>query len=345
MSSLSAEQRSRLSAAKLSALVGDHTGGAPAQPHGFAGGAAVMVEQTAWVLINDQPVTGLGRALAWAERQRATAVSVVADADTGVLARRAAAFSLPIEVWTSHGRDLRAARPDPVPTVVQPSAAEIRAAAVLADLGVDVVVEHGVVTGEVLGLEMARVITVGDEVMVLPGVGRNDRDGHATLLADCDEVARVATLARVASDITAHRSGDAADRHPLGRMARERWLRRHIVGDPGLVGAASLELAEPTVGRNSLIETAPAFAAGTDADGTPVVVACSVGIDLDLVPAAADVRLVHEARIGRDDCRLVLVTPGRSLQPVIGRLSQLLVRPATVVVVNDDWYRSNPSPR
>lgn len=342
MSALSSEQRARLSAAKLSALVGGHTGVAVDSPHGFSGGAAVMVGTTAWVLIDERPATGLGRALAWAERQRAVAVAMVADTDTGVLARRATAFNLPIEVWTSHGRDLVAAAPDPVPVVVEPSAAEMQAAAVLADLGADVVVEHGVVTGEVRGLEMARVMTVGDEVVVLPGVGRNDRDGHATLLADSDPAARLATLARVASDIAAHRSGDAADRHPLGRMARERWLRRHVMDDPSLVGASSLTMAEPTVGRYSLTETAAAYATGTDADGLPVVVACSVGIDLDLVPAAADVRLVHEARIGRSDCRLVLVTPGRSLQPVIGRLSQLLVQPASVVVVDDDWYRQDP---
>jgi hypothetical protein len=345
MSSLSADQRARLSAAKLSALVTDHAGAAPGQPHGFGGGAAVMVDDTAWVLIDDQPVTGLGRALAWAERQRAAALSVVADAGTGVLARRATAFDLPIAVWTSQGRQLHRAEPDPVPAVVEPSAAEVAAAAVLADMGVDVVVEHGVVTGEVRGLEMARVMTVGDDVMVLPGVGRNDRDGHATLLADANDAARMATLARVAADITAHRSGDAADRHPLGRMARERWLRRHVVDTPELVGAASLTFAEPTVGRTSLTDMAAAYAVGADADGTPVVVACSVGIDLDLVPAAADVRLVHEARSGRTDCRLVLVTPGRSLQPVIGRLAQLLVRPADMVVVDDDWYRHSPPPQ
>lgn len=342
MSSLSADQRARLAAAKLSALVSDHTGVAIDQPRGFGGGAAVMVDTTAWVLIDERPVTGLGRALAWAERQGAEAVSVVADADTGVLARRATAFALPIEVWARSGRALQPAPPDPIPVVAEPSAAELAAASVLADMGVEVVVEHGVVTGEVLGLEMARVVTVGDEVMVLPGVGRNDRDGHATLLGDSDNAARLATLARVASDITAHRRGDAADRHPLGRMARERWLRRHVMDDPALVGAAMLDMAEPTVPRGSLTETAAAFATGVGADGTPVVVACTVGIDLDLVPAAADVRLVHQARTGRDDCRLVLVTPGRSLQPVIGRLSQLLVQPASVVVVDDDWYRRNP---
>ena len=113
--------------------------------------------------------------------------------------------------------------------------------------------------------------------------------------------------------------------------------------NPGLVGASELVMTEPTVARSSITESAAAFAAGTGDDGTPVVVACSVGIDLDLVPAAADVRLVHEARLQRSDCHLVLVTSGRGLQPVLGRLSHLLVRPASVVVVNDDWYRGDPS--
>lgn len=70
---------------------------------------------------------------------------------------------------------------------------------------------------------------------------------------------------------------------------------------------------------------------GVDAEG-PVVVACSVGIDLELVPAAADVRAVHSP-----DARLVLALPERDAVPVTRRLAASLVRPAEVVTPGDGW--------
>jgi hypothetical protein len=53
---------------------------------------------------------------------------------------------------------------------------------------------------------------------------------------------------------------------------------------------------------------------------------CSVGVDLDLVPAAADVRLAD----GRD-ARLAVVVPERDVHPVTVALAAALVQPAEVV--------------
>jgi hypothetical protein len=63
-----------------------------------------------------------------------------------------------------------------------------------------------------------------------------------------------------------------------------------------------------------------------------VLVVCSTGIDLDLVPFAADARLLD----GRDP-RLVLVLPDGDDHPVTRDLAGALRRPADVVTVGREW--------
>jgi hypothetical protein len=76
----------------------------------------------------------------------------------------------------------------------------------------------------------------------------------------------------------------------------------------------------------------PCVAAGTDADGRPVVVVCSSGVDLDLVPFAADARAAHDgARPGEGGSRLVIVTPSRDRLPVVGQIADRLRQPAVFV--------------
>ncbi len=57
---------------------------------------------------------GLGPALIWAVRNGATSLNVVAERGTGVLARRAAEFTLPIEVWHVDERALLPAVAEPL---------------------------------------------------------------------------------------------------------------------------------------------------------------------------------------------------------------------------------------
>ena len=78
---------------------------------------------------------------------------------------------------------------------------------------------------------------------------------------------------------------------------------------------------------------------GVDAGGVPVVVACSVGVDLDLVPAAADARLAARPRTpGWCWC-----VPERDDHPVTRRAGRLpWPDPAEVVTRADgDWRQAS----
>ena len=84
--------------------------------------------------------------------------------------------------------------------------------------------------------------------------------------------------------------------HPLNRLARRALAaRRGWSAEPGLVGAAELEPVAGPRPAAGVKDSAPAVAASASTTpGEPVVVVGSVGIDLDLVPAAADLRLAHD---------------------------------------------------
>ncbi|HSH59111.1 MAG TPA: hypothetical protein VK988_05610, partial [Acidimicrobiales bacterium] len=86
--------------------------------------------------------------------------------------------------------------------------------------------------------------------------------------------------------------------------------------------------------RSDLRQSVPAPAAGLDTEGRPVVVVCSTGIDVDLVPAAADVRLGD----GRG-ARLILAVPEVDDHPLIRDLAAALAEPAEVVPIQGDWRR------
>jgi hypothetical protein len=144
-------------------------------------------------------------------------------------------------------------------------------------------------------------------------------------LSETDALARAAALV---SEV--RRPG--APRHPLNQLVPERWLRSVLVQQPALVGAASLRSVGSAVPRANLKDTGIATAIGTDADGRDVVVTCSTGVDLELVPGAADDRLAHAP-----DARLVLAVPARDALAVTTELASHLAVPAEVVTVDDDW--------
>jgi hypothetical protein len=202
-------------------------------------------------------------------------------------------------------------------------------ALLLADAGADVVVEHGVVAGEVLGLEIARVVVAEDGSAALEvGVGRHDREAFAMVHGD------VPTREALASVITTVRENRRAgtESHPLSRLAQERWVRAVLVERPDLVGCARLTPVVPLLPRDSVKDVVPACLVGEDLEGRAVVVACSVGIDLDLVPTAAEVRAHHAP-----DARLLLALPARDDSPVTRRIAARLRAPAEIVVLPDDW--------
>lgn len=283
------------------------------------------------MLAEDDPERSLGPALAWAHVNDVAELHLVATGGTGLLARRAAAFAAPPTVWRVDGRSLEQAEPEPLtrPGAPHPSAELL--GVMLTAAGADVVVEHGVVSGEVRGLEIARV-AVDDEgaARIEVGVGRHDREAFAMVHGD---VPAAAALADVIGTVRRHRHPDAPH-HPLNRLAGERWLRATVMADPALVGAARLEAADPASPRTNVKDPVPAPAVGEDVDGRPVVAVCSVGVDLDLVPSAADARAMHAPA-----ARLLLVVPERDDHPVTRALAASLREPAEVVPFPGDWRR------
>ncbi len=329
------DPRAALQAAKLGALVRSRWAeeGTGAQPGAFPGGATLTTPGRMWILLDVEADAGrrLGAALALADRAGAVQLDLlVEDADAvPVLARRAALFERSPSVWEVTGAHLAPAVPAPPAVDPAPAPEAELFRPVLAAAGCETVVEGGALLGEVLGLEVARVV-LGDDgtAHVEAGVGRFDREVGAMMFAELSETD---ALAR-AADLVAEVRRPGAARHPLNQLVPERWLRSVLVARPDLVGAAELSPVGSAVPRANLKETGIATAVGTDLHGAPVVVACSTGVDLDLVPSAADDRLTHAP-----GARLVLVVPARDALAVTTALASRLVAPADVVVVGDDW--------
>ncbi len=141
----------------------------------------------------------------------------------------------PPQVWDVQGRNVSiAAASDIVSADYAPANGESGAylAAyrdLLRDHGAEPVFEHGVLRGEVLGLEVARV--VGDQLQV--GVGRHDRLARAEMYPDQD-LGRALDEA-VGAVRARRRLGEP--RHPANTLARGRWLRSIVCARPELVGA------------------------------------------------------------------------------------------------------------
>lgn len=327
-----AELRGRLAAAKLRALARDHFGISQGTESGLGTGAGVHDGRRAVVLTGEPSERALGAALAWADRCGvADEVHVLVDdpVAAGVLARRARLFVGAIQVSLVDGRQLRAVDPAPHLPVLQPPVEAFAAVVPLVDRGATVVVEHGVVMAEIDGLEVGRVVEGPDGTWALEvGVGRYDREASA-IMATISSDAQV--TAAVVDVVRAHRRPDVSP-HLLNRLGRQRWLRSRLLTDPTLVGATQLEALEPPLPRENLIDPAPALASGVLPDGRAVVVAASVGVDLDLVPTAADARDRF-----RSDAELVLVLPPRDVYPVVHALALRLLRPATVVELDGEW--------
>lgn len=334
--SVDPEQRDRLRRAKLAALARDALG-VIAEPT-TAGPLTVLVSgDHAVALVEVGGADALAAALVWSHRHGARRLTVLADGGASTLARLAAYFTLDdssVEVRAVVGTDLVDVEADPLPAASPEPEGVAALTDVLVDAGVDVVVEHGVVRGEVLGLEVARLVEWptslgGDgELHLEVGVGRFDRD--ATAAARPDE-SPAESLRRAVELVRRHRHTGAGT-HPLQVLARERWLRSTVIADPPLVGAASLRAVGMTTEPGGLKDTHPAAALGVDASGAPVLVVCSTGVDLSFVPSAADTRaqLAPEAR-------LVLALAAQDQHPATTTLIGRLRQPAELVTVVPGW--------
>jgi hypothetical protein len=280
------------------------------------------------VLIDDGDVSRFGGVLAWSSRVGASSLDVFVDgsaAAPGIVARRARCFAARPTVWAVSGRSASVASPSPVVADLTPGPpADL--VSLLSAHGLEVVWEHGVLRGEVLGLEVAR--TVGDQLEV--GVGRFDRMARLEMRPSEDLSSALVEAAGAVRDL--RRRG--APVHPANTLARSRWLRSVLVGSPSLAGCTALEPVAPPLPWFDLPEAAAAPCVGTLSDGSPVVVVCSVGVDMDLVPTGADAWLMHGAGLGAS---LLFVVPEGDDLPVTRSLVAELTPPARLVTVGRDW--------
>jgi hypothetical protein len=256
--------------------------------------------------------------MAWARQRNVDELHLIVERDAGVLAHRAAQFTAPPTVWQLRSAELQTVEPE-APTRPEPSAADPVLAELLVDAGLDVVAEHGRLAGELRGLEVARVSGGRLEV----GVGEADRELTAMVHGD---LAPEAALERVVA-IVADKRRPGAPRHPLNQLVPERWLRWTVRKHPERIGLAHIEPTASPRPRRGMRERDIALAT---TDGAVLVF--SVGIDLDLVPAAAEARAAVDP-----EARLVLVIPERDDHPVTRDLAERLRSPAKVVTFTGDW--------
>ncbi len=301
---------------KLRVLVAEHFGRpVETEPERFPSGAALCDDGAAWVLVEGPAARSLGPALAWSIRNDATSLHLVAEESTGLLARRARRLAFPVTVWFPQDRVLLPVVPEPLAAPVAPSPEHLELVSVIEAAGATPNVEHGVVVGEVRGLEVCRVVdqpTVGhfaelgdidqtpspamaatDGVLLEVGVGANDREAFRLLHGD---IPTVEALGAVVDSVIAHRAVEASQ-HPLNRLGQERHLRWQLQEEPGLVGMASVSPAEPPQPRPNLKDPIPCSARAVDPDGREVTIVCSVGVDVDLVGYVADVQEMSDAPV------------------------------------------------
>jgi len=322
------DRHSRLLALTLQALVRDQFGVESfTSASGLSRGAAGVADDAAFVLVDEQPERGLGAALAWASRHQLRTLHVIASEATGLLARRATEFDLDIQVWHRDDQSLLPAVAEPFPESTDVPSEHRQFESLIAESGATVNVEHGVLAGEVRGLEVCRAVTdphTGAHRLEV-GVGEHDREAFGMIHGDTPTAE---SLRRIVQIVDAHRT-PGADPHPLNRLGAERALRDRVMNDPSTIGLATLAVASPPVPRPNLKDSIPCVGVGESTDGTPTVAVFSTGIDLDVVPFAADARAASG-----DHHDLVIVVPERDASPVTKRLADMLHRPARILGVS-----------
>jgi hypothetical protein len=309
--------REQLLAVKLAALVRDRDPvlsllPVTLQPGEFGGGAALIAASTAWVLLDERPERGLGAAMAWALRHDATDVNILTEHAAGTLARRAVGWTPPVHVWQILDRTLQLATPEPLSAPPPLPSAHAELESLIREAGAEPIVEHGVLRGEVDGLEVCRVVDDphSDAVKLEVGVGAHDREAFQLLHGDRPTGEALADVVRAVRE---HRRPGAA-RHPLNLLAQERALRAQLIADPSLISASHVRPVAPPILRVNVKDAVPCVAQATIASHQ-VTVVCSTGVDLDVVPFAVDAM----AACGTNECLIVL--PARDALDIQYRLA------------------------
>lgn len=323
---------------KLRALVREHLGLAD-DPAGraevFGLGAAFVSPNDTWVYVDGIAQRSLGPSLAWFLNQvqqesqdTIKPLHLVVDRDSGVLARRAAMFEAPVHVWHVNDRLLLPAVKEEHLEFVQPNPRHLEFAEMIERAGADVVIEHGVVVGEVLGLEICRVVDDADtgETRLEVGMGAHDREAFALIHG---HLPTEEALASVIETVAQHRA-DGSRLHPLNTFGAERLLRARCIENPALVGLTSLEPADPPVVRTNVKDAVPCVAHGRDESGSDAVVTFVHGVDLDVVPFALDAA----DRFG-DNARVIVVARDKDVVPSIMKMGVIAHRPVELRLLAD----------
>lgn len=335
------DRQPRLFAAKLKGLVRASTGAelviddASGLPGGVVAPADDGVQHGFFYATGPEPIRMLGPSVIWGQRVGVGRLHVVADGDVARdLARRASALISPITVWQVSGSEMHEATPRPVLDAPTLPDDEWALASLISEAGARPVDDHGRLVAEIAGLEVARVGRSMENVPELEvGVGQADRELHALVHSTMD--ADTALRRAIAAVLAERRPGSS--RHPLARIARERWLRSTVLDDPSSLGLVSLEAVPPLRPRATVLGNVPSAAMGSRHDGSTVVVVCSSGIDADLVPEAADYRLRSDP-----DADVIIVVPQRDAYPVTQRVVDLLPR-SELVGVAPPWGPAEPA--
>ena len=292
----------------------------------FALGAGAVRGNDSWVVVLEQCERSLGPVLLWAQKLDATSLDIFVTSDASLVARRAQFFDLDIRVWTMADKNIIRAEADVVLAMSHVAESHEQFADLIAQSGAEVVREHGVLSGEVMGLEVCRVVV--DENENTPrleiGVGAHDRETFQMLHG---KVATLESLVKVVDIVRGHRQS-GSEHHPLNRLAAERLLRHRIVVEPQLVGASVLQVVEPPVMRLNVKDAVPCCAEGVSEQGQQIVAVCTASVDVDVVAFAADAR----ARIA-PDALLVIATHTNNVTPSLAKLAKSLRIPARFVEV------------
>lgn len=326
------EQKKALYRTKLLSLVRLHFSdfdpdSADFSSTGSLNGATCRQGDRAVALIDGESTAqALGHALVAV--RTATSIKVLVDGDAAVISRRAAGFT-PIDgVWQVTDKEIAPV----VPAKVTVPAADIPFDDPLVELleaaHVDVLFEDGAVVGEVLGAEVARIMVGHDgEPRLDVGVGQYDQEAFALMNAGLE---REEGLAAVCAEVRRYRQLDA-EPHPINRLARARWLRSLLMANPEAIGLSRLSPVPSILPRSGIKEEVPTVAIGTDDDGALVGVVCAVGLDLDLVPTAADVVWIYGVE------RVILVVPPRDRYALVDEMAELLDVPTQIFEATEPW--------
>jgi hypothetical protein len=227
-------------------------------------------------------------------------VNLLVENNAGLLARRASLFDADITVW--HVDDHTITHATAEPHIVSASASDphLSFIDIIESSGADALVEHGVVVGEVRGLEMCRVVddaTTG-EVRLEVGMGRHDREAFTMIHG---ELPTAQAMRQVIDAVLPHRT-EGADAHPFNQFGVERLSRWKAIKDPSSIGFSTLAPADPPVLRTNVKDSVPCVAIGLTGAKRLSTAVFVHGVDLDCVSFAVDAA----SRLGTQDVTIAV---------------------------------------